>query len=141
MSTLSASGIGPRASRAESDSPSSSSIAMKSSPFGLADLVQLADVGVRHAGGGARLAPEALSRLRIPAGLAHHLDGDPAMEALVGGGIDDPHAAFAELRHHAVVSDRVGHERRGDSTRPDSARWPITVSAGTAEVGVAAPGR
>ena len=28
---------------------------------GLADLVQLADVGVRHAGGGSRFAPEALA--------------------------------------------------------------------------------
>ncbi len=77
---------------------------------GLADLVQLADVGVRDAGGGARLAPEALSRLGIASRLAHHLDGDAAVKALVGGGIHDAHAAFAELRHHAVVGDRVGHE-------------------------------
>ena len=113
MSTLSASGIGPRGE------PRGQRLALEQLhrdeelAVRLADLVQLADVGVRHAGRRPRLAPEALSRLRIAAGPAHHLDGDLAVEALVGGGVDDAHPSFAELRHDAVVGNRVGHVRRG----------------------------
>ena len=81
-------------------------------PVRLADLVQLADVGVRHARGGARLAPESLARLGITAGAAHHLDCDLAMEALVGRGIDDPHPSFAKLRPQSVLGNRVRHVRR-----------------------------
>ena len=78
----------------------------------LADVIQLADVGVRHARGGARFAPEALSRLRIPTRSADHLDGDLAVEALIGRGIHDAHPSFAELRHHAVVTNRFEHDEQ-----------------------------
>ena len=44
-------------------------------PIRLAHFVELAHVRVRHAGGSPRLTPHALTRLRILAGPAHHLDG------------------------------------------------------------------
>ena len=75
-----------------------------------ADFVQLAHVRMRHAGGRPCLAPEALSRFRILAGAAYHLDGHLTVEALVRGGIHDTHPSFAELRHQTIVGDRIGHE-------------------------------
>jgi hypothetical protein len=89
-------------------------------PVRLAHLVQLAHVRMRDAGGGPSLAPEALARLRIAARFAHHLESDLAMETLVCGGVDDPHSSFAELRHHSVMGNRVGH-LTSDFTRPRKA--------------------
>ena len=65
MSDALGSGIGPRASRAASGLAFEQLHRDEELAVGLADLVQLADVGVRHAGGGARLAPETLARLGI----------------------------------------------------------------------------
>ena len=75
---------------------------------GFADFVKLTHVGMRHAGRCARLAPEALTRQLI-AGATHHLEGDATLEPFVGRGVDHAHAAFAELGHHAIVSNCVGH--------------------------------
>ena len=60
----------------------------------LADVVDLADVRVLDARGGARLAPEALARRVV--GLGDRLDGDAAAQALVFRREHDAHAALSE---------------------------------------------
>ena len=74
-------------------------------PLVLADLVDLADVWMIDAGGRAGLAPEPLLRRRIVGHPGQHLQRDGAMKALVASGIDDAHAAFAELAFDGVGAD------------------------------------
>ena len=62
-------------------SPSSSSMAMNSSPRVLADLVDLADVRMIDAGRGAGLAPEALARGLVVGQRRHRLQRDRALAA------------------------------------------------------------
>ncbi len=73
-----------------------------------ADLVNLADVRVAHARGRSSLAPETLARLR-PFQARHRLERDEPVEALVPGGVDDTHAALADLAHDDVAADTSPH--------------------------------
>ncbi len=82
----------------------------------LADLVDLADVGVVHAGGGAGLAPEAAPR-RVVVAARDHLQRDRPFEPLVARRIDDAHAALAQLVRDRVVSDARGRVARGAARR------------------------
>src|SRR6185436_5419423 len=61
------------------------------------DLVELADVRMADARGGARLAPEALPLLAAGVPRTDALDGDRTVQAVVMRGVDDTHAAFPEL--------------------------------------------
>ena len=81
-------------------------------PLVLADVVELADVRVVDARRGPGLALEALARGLVSAQRAHRLERDGAVEPLVARGVDDPHAALAELAGHLVVRDPRGHRRR-----------------------------
>ena len=136
IGTVSATLSGPRRRRSASASPSSSSMAMNSSPVVLADLVDLADVGMVDARRGARFAPEALARGLVARQRRHRLDGDGALEPFVARRVDDAHPAFAELAHDGVVRDAGWLRRQRDvaglARRPRrrrGARQPTIKSA------------
>jgi hypothetical protein len=80
----------------------------------LAEVEHIDDVLVVNLRRGARLVEEARHRLRVGRHLAQeHLDRDLATYSWVLGQIDGPHAAFADLPHDDVVSDRAtDHVRR-----------------------------
>ena len=72
---------------------------MKCWPSCSSIVVDRADVGVVQRGGRARLALEALERLRVAAELlGQELQRDAAAELRVLRLVDDAHAAAAELR-------------------------------------------
>ncbi|OFV85940.1 MAG: hypothetical protein A2V74_00535 [Acidobacteria bacterium RBG_16_70_10] len=75
-------------------------------PFVLADLVELADVGVVDAGGDAGLAPEAPGHPLVGAG-SDRLYGERPSQTLVPGREDDAHPALAKLVEEPVGADPV----------------------------------
>ena len=78
----------------------------------LADVVDRADVRMVQRRGGARLALEALERLRVARQLARQeLERDLAAEARVLGAVDDTHAAAAEPVEDAVVGEDLIDQR------------------------------
>ena len=109
MRKASGSGIGPRASRSLSVSPSTSSMAMKGTPEGaraLADFVDLGDEGMIEPGGGVRLAQQPPPR-RLVRHLAfgQELERDLAIELKILGQIDLSHPSLADFRENPVVRD------------------------------------
>ena len=80
----------------------------------LADGVDRHDVGMGQLGGGLRLAGEPLADVLLEGELGgQDLDGDPALEPLVAGAVDDAHAAPPDL-----ALDGVGvTQRRGEPGR------------------------
>ena len=74
-------------------------------PGVLADLVDLADVGMVDAGGGAGLAPQPLARGLVRRRRRQRLEGDGPGQPLVAGGVDHAHPAFADLALDRVVAD------------------------------------
>jgi hypothetical protein len=72
---------------------------------GGADVVDADDVGVREAGEGLGLAQQAALALGVAGAVAQDLDRDLAIEGLVEGGVDDAHAAAAELAQDGVAAD------------------------------------
>ena len=80
----------------------------------LADRVDRDDVRMGELGGGLGLAGEALPDVLLEGELGgKHLDGDPALEPLVAGAVDDAHAAPPDL---ALDGIRVT-QRRGEPGR------------------------
>ena len=73
-----------------------------------ADLVELADVRMADARGGARLAQEARLRGLVVFGQRHDLHGDRALQPVVARRVDDAHPAFADLAQHRVAADPLG---------------------------------
>ncbi len=73
---------------------------------GLADVVDLHDVGVLQPGDGLRLGQEAGGRLGRGMGTAQdHLQGAGAVQADLPGAVDDAHAAAAQLAQDLVAGD------------------------------------
>jgi hypothetical protein len=74
----------------------------------LSRVVDLDDVGVGEAGGGASLAPEAGAHVRALEVGAQDLDGDGPVEDLVAAQKDGGHAARADLAHeHEPPAEKV----------------------------------
>jgi hypothetical protein len=63
------------------------------------------DVGVGEAGEGLGLAAAAGAGVGVVAAGADELDGELAVERLVVGGVDDAHAAGADLSQHGEAAD------------------------------------
>ena len=105
MSTARASGIGParelgRERRADEVLHDEVELAL----FGLADVVDVDDVRVIDAVGGARFAQHPRAQVRLAAQIgANQLERDDAIDEDVAGAIDDAHAAFAEPRLEPVA--------------------------------------
>ena len=105
MSTARASGIGParelaRERRADEVLHDEVELAL----LGLADVVDVDDVRVVDAVGGARLAQHPRAKMRLAAQIgANQLQRDDAIDEHVAGAIDDAHAAFAEARLEPVA--------------------------------------
>ena len=73
---------------------------------GLADVVDLHDVGVLQAGDGLRLGQEAGGGLGAGMGAGQdHLQGAGAVQADLPGLVDDAHAAAAQLAQDLVAGD------------------------------------
>ena len=84
---------------------------------GLADVVDLHDVGVLQAGDGLRLGQEADGGLGAGMGAGQdHLQDAGAVQADLPGAVDDAHAAAAQLAQDLVAvdggDDAPGHLRR-----------------------------
>ena len=72
--------------------------------FGLADVVDVDDVRVVDAVGGARLAQHPRAEVRLAAQVgANQLERDDAIDEHVARAVDDAHAAFAEARFEAIA--------------------------------------
>ena len=93
----------------------------------LANFINLADVGMVDARGGARFAPEALARRLVVGKRRHRFQGNRALEPIVAGLVHDAHPAFAEFACDGVVPDAFGQSfsrrvdgnaRRGRRSRP-----------------------
>jgi len=85
---------------------------------GLADVVDLHDIGVLQAGDGLRLGQEASYALGTGMGTAQdHLEDAEAIKAHLAGAVDDAHPTAAELAHDFITGDggdgAVGHLQRG----------------------------
>ena len=78
-----------------------------------AELVDLDDVGVREPGEGLGLALEPELGGHVGDLAQQQLDGDLAVEALVVAGVDDAHAAAAELADDRVTTDATGADLGG----------------------------
>jgi hypothetical protein len=78
------------------------------SPAILADVVELANVGMIDAGRGARFAPETTAGGGIRLA-ADHLDGDAPTEAVVVRGVHHSHPALAQTLEQAEVPDLLPH--------------------------------
>ena len=76
------------------------------------ELVDVADVGVVDAGGGARLAEEALPQPRVVGRLADALDGDRAVQSVVMRCVHHAHPALTQLASDAVATDDLRLEGR-----------------------------
>ena len=105
-------------------------------PVVLADLVDLADVGMIDARRGPGFPPESLARGLVPAKRGHRLDGDRPFQPRVAGRVDDAHPALAEFVHDGVVPDagrlRFLRDVAGLARRPRrrrGARQPAIESA------------
>ena len=73
---------------------------------GLADVVDLHDVGVLQAGDGLRLGQEADGGLVVGMGTGQdHLQGAGAVQEDLSGAVDDAHAAAAQLAQDLVAGD------------------------------------
>ena len=136
---------GSRPMRRSSDdrsSPSTYSIVRNSCAVDLADVVDAADVGVRHL----PRRPHFVVELREPHGIARRglgqeLQRDLLAEPQVVGAIDLAHAAAAEQPEDAVaaVEHRAGRETGRDrSSRTSSASRRRTLSASTSKFGLVA---
>src|SRR5262249_43516883 len=81
----------------------------------LAEVVDAADVGVRHLAGGADLVAEAGEPLRVGGeSLRQQLQGDVLLEPAVEGTVDLAHGSAAQQRHDAVSPRRdVARRERG----------------------------
>ena len=73
---------------------------------GFGELVDVADVGMTDAGGGAGLANQPLAERAVVRNLADALDGDGPVEPVVVRGVHHPHAALAEPAGDPVAADR-----------------------------------
>jgi len=93
--------MGPLSRRESNDCPSSKLHHDVELPLGLADLVQLTDMGMTDRSGCASFAPESLASGHIE----DHLDGHLTVETLIVGGVDDPHPALSDLAGNTVVVD------------------------------------
>ena len=106
MSTARWSGIGParelgRERRADQVLHDQVELAL----VGLADVVDVDDVRVVDAVGGARLAQHPRAQVRLAAQIgADQLDRDDAIDEHVAGAVDDAHAAFADARLEPVAT-------------------------------------
>jgi hypothetical protein len=72
----------------------------------LADLEDLARMGMADAGGGAGFAPKALAGLLI--GVGDGLEGEAPAQARVFGRVDDAHAPLSELVQDPISADPLG---------------------------------
>ena len=109
--------IGAPAIEAESGRPRTSSIAMKVDAFGLVDLVDHGDRGVRERGGRARLLLQAALLLGVAhGGGTQDLERDLAAQGRVEGAVDDPHAP------------RARSPRARDSARASCRSSPLTYA-------------
>ena len=80
-----------------SDAPTMYSIAMKSTPCVLADVIDRDDVRMVQGGSGSRFLDETLSALAVDRSfIPEQLDRDGPSETGVNGAIDDPHAALTD---------------------------------------------
>ena len=77
---------------------------------GFLDLVELADVGMRDAGGGPGFTPQPFAR-RVVGLAANRLQRDSAVEPLIAGRVHDSHATFTDLPLDLVATDTVGNRR------------------------------
>ena len=112
----------------------------------LADLEDLAGMGVADAGRGAGFTPEALAALFV--GLRDGLQGHAPAEARILGRIDDPHASLSQLVQDAVAADpigRLGFARRDAEEAGEEDVKPLSrrssQPARRARVGVRWPAR
>ena len=95
-------------------------------------------VGVVEPGGRAGLADEPLGEVVVvtEAGV-HHLDGDGAVEADVGGLVDTRHAAAGDATADAIAAveestdERVGAPRRASAPRAGPRACPVGSSRGS----------
>ena len=84
--------------------PSMNSIAMKSRPSILVDVVNGADVGVIHGRGRLRLAPEAFQHMPVSGDfIGQKLEGNRALEPGIFRFIDDAHPSLAQLFDDPIV--------------------------------------
>src|SRR5579864_1099920 len=83
----------------------------------LAEIVELANVGMAQLGDGTSLAPEALQSVGTLGEMrGKNLDGDRAIEAGIGGAIDFAHTAGSDLRDDFVRAEfGAGGEGHGQS--------------------------
>ena len=95
-------------------------------------------VGVVEPGGRAGLAHEALGEVVVVAEAGvHHLDGDRAVEADVGGLVDTGHAAAGDATADAVAAveeatdERVAAPRRASAPRAGPRAGPVGSSRGS----------
>ena len=80
---------------------------------GLADVVDVDDVRVVDAVGGARFAQHPRAQVRLAAQVgADQLDRDDAIDEHVTGAVDDAHAAFADPRLEPIAPGNDPPERR-----------------------------
>ena len=105
IGTASAAVRAPRSSRAAERLALEQLHGDEHAPGVLADLVDLADVGMVDAGGGAGLAPQALPGGLVRRRRRQRLEGDGPGQPFVTGGVDHAHPAFAELALDLVVAD------------------------------------
>lgn len=75
-------------------------------------LVDVADVGVAEAGGGARLAEEAFPQSGVVGRLPDALDGNRAVQAVVMRRVHDAHPALTQPADDAVATDGFRLQRR-----------------------------
>jgi hypothetical protein len=110
---------------------------------GLADLVDLHDVGVLKAGDGLGLGAEAGQFVGAGVGAGQdHLEGDQAVQAEVPGLVDDAHAAPAQFPEELVAGDdgavgggRLGRLRHERLARAGGARRRPAVGRGQRRAG------
>jgi hypothetical protein len=79
----------------------------------LANLVELTDFRVVHAGGGPSFAPEPVSCCFVVYSVPDHFQRDSSIKALVVGGVHDPHAALSNSANDSIVADLLRHRHVG----------------------------
>ena len=87
-------------------------------------------MGVAQLGGGLGLAGEPLADVLLEGELrGKHLDRDPALEPLVAGAVDHPHAAAADLALDGICVT----QRLGEPGRPVAGRMERSSGSGPPE--------
>ncbi|MFO0669228.1 MAG: hypothetical protein U0235_06300 [Polyangiaceae bacterium] len=105
MSTLRASGIGPRELRRERSPDEVLHDEIELALFGLADVVDVDDVRVVDPIRGARFAQHPRAKVRFSAQIrADELERDDAIDEDVAGAIDDAHSAFTGSGFEAITT-------------------------------------